>query len=129
MVKSKLLLFALIFSVIGACSHHDPISSFEGYFGSVNTNNELQFDCSKTAKRNLNTTTEEGYSCIVEVTENTTIKTEDGDVLSVDELKKWEANRLNKRKEAKVILIEEKDINPDKESREGLKASEIIILN
>lgn len=125
MNKIILLFSVLIISVLGACGQ--PISSFEGYFISVNTNNELEFDCSEAAKRNQNSDTEEGYVCNVEINEHTTIRTKDGESLSVDELKKWEF--LDKPKKAKVILSEEKDINTNMRSREGLNASEIIILN
>lgn len=129
------LFLAIIIAVLGACSQQgevdktEPISSFEGYFLSVNTSNELQFDCSEVAKRNINSTTDEGYNCNVDVNENTTLKTEDGKGLSVEELKKWEISKLNQPQKAKVILSEDKDISTNKKSREELKASEIIILN
>ncbi|MEI4770353.1 hypothetical protein WAX74_11975 [Psychrobacillus sp. FJAT-51614] len=86
-------------------------------------------DCSSAAKRNDNSNTEEGYSCVVEISENTTLRTEDGQELSVDELEEWELSKLNSPKMVRVVLSEEKNINKNMSSREGLKASEIIILN
>ena len=54
---------------------------------------------------------------------------EDGQKLSVIDLYEWELAKLNSPKMVRVVLTEEKNINKNMSSREGLKASEIIILN
>ncbi|GGF28802.1 hypothetical protein GCM10010954_29850 [Halobacillus andaensis] len=124
----------LAMSIINGCSDNgqnsaESINTFEGYFVSVVGDNELKIECSKAAKRNTDSTTEEGYDCNVETTEKTTIKTEGGKSLEVDELRKLDIHNLDKPKKAKVILSEEKNINLSKSSRKGLDASEIIIFH
>ena len=123
------LILSLFIVATGCDIFAEPIKSFEGPFISVEETNELIIDCSSAAKRNDNSDTEEGYNCVVEVTENTTISTEDGQKLSVDDLNEWELSKLNSPKKVKVVLSEEKNINKNMSSREGLKATEIIILN
>ena len=133
-MKLKILYVAVmilfLFFVASGCGiFAEPIKSFEGPFESVEETNEIVIDCSSAAKRNDNSATEEGYNCVVEVTENTTIRTENGQKLSVDDLNEWEFSKLNSLKMVRIVLSEEKNINKSKSSREGLEASEIIILN
>ncbi|REJ08781.1 hypothetical protein DYE48_12180 [Halobacillus trueperi] len=119
----------LTLCLITGCTNAGPIKSFEGYFHTVEASNTLRIDCSSAVQENDPYDTDIGYMCKVEVTENTIIETEDGKKLNVNDLAELDVEKTNTPKGVKVDLAEEQDINTSSSSREGLKASKIVISN
>lgn len=129
MQRIRYLFLVLSLFLITGCSNSGPIKTFEGYFHTVEASNTLRIDCSSAVKRNDSYGTDIGYMCRVEVTENTIIETEDGQKLKVNDLAELDVEKTNTPKSVKVVLAEEQDINSSGSSREGLKASKIVISN
>lgn len=125
----KYLIFVSILLLFTGCDFSEPVKEFEGYFNSVESSNEIEVDCTSVAKRGDTGGTEEGYSCSVEITEDTIIRTEDGQKLSVEDLEKFENQYLDSRTSVKIVLSEERNINNSLSSRTGLEATEVIIFD
>ncbi|QOR64762.1 hypothetical protein IM538_12925 [Cytobacillus suaedae] len=113
----KYLQIFLLLILLVSCS--SPVTSFEGYIQSVDQN-IVRVDCSNAVNRDKKGAIEAiAYYCSVRVTKDTIIINNDKEI-DIEDLK------IDQR--VKVVLIEEKNISEDVDSRE-VAAKEILIIN
>ena len=107
-----LIIIAIVF--LTGCTR---TSSLDGRI--VEINEGFLLDCSEQVEQNVNSDTDEGYLCSVEITEKTILKDEDGEKLSINDFSRGDM--------VSVVLKKPKVIGQSKRSRE-VEAKEIILM-
>lgn len=118
----RLAIFCLIYlTVITACSKEgSTITSITGEIISIEKNT-LNIRCSDYVTKQKNSTGSDdvGYTCVVNITDDTLIKSDNGEKITLSDLQQ---NNV-----VSVILTEEKTLTEDIDSR-TLEAKDIILI-
>ena len=118
----RLAIFCLIcLTVLTACSKEgSTITSITGEIISIEKN-PLNIRCSDYVTKQKNSTGSDdvGYTCVVNITDDTLIKSDNGEKITLSDLQQ---NNV-----VSVILTEEKTLSEDIDSR-TLEAKDIIVI-